>query len=321
MSFLVSASYRVARGPKPSPSWLGSSASDSWSRLLRSIRRRGLVRLLFLVGVAAASGSLPACQSELPKAKGALAYTDNARRLYERALRAAEDKNWENATRMFNDVRREYSYSRYARLSELRLADLNYDQGKLAEATSAYKAFVHDYPNDPEVPYARFRIAKSEYETVSQSFLLPPLEERDLASVHDALSTIRSYLADFPDAEHAEDLRYMLEVVLGLLARHELYVGRYYLDQDRLDAAAGRANYALENFPRSGLEAEALLLLAEIRMKQKKPEEARQYLEQLLKTYSESPFSVPARKYLQRLGPAEPTASKRQSRAADSARF
>jgi len=54
-------------------------------------------------------------------------------------------------------------------------------------ATAGYKAFIHDYPNDPEIPYARYQVTLTQYNAVSQSFLLlPALEERDLASVNDA---------------------------------------------------------------------------------------------------------------------------------------
>ena len=241
------------------------------------------------------------CAESRP-AQSALDYSENARRDYERGMKALADKNWEAVDQAFNDVRRNYGYSRYARLSELRLSDANYEQEKLPEAISGYKAFVHDYPNDPEVPYARFRIAKAEYESVSQSFLLPPLEERDLASVNDALVTIRGYLEDFPGSEHAEDLRYMLEVVLGLLARHELYVARYYLNEDRLEAASARAAYVLKRYPDSGLEPEALLLLGEIHLKQRDGRKAFASFEQLIARYPESPFSVPARNYLARFG-------------------
>lgn len=242
------------------------------------------------------------CVEQSRKPQSAAEYTENARRDYENAVRALSEKNWEAADQLLNAIRKNYSYTRYARLAELRLADANYEQDKLAEAISAYKAFIHDYPNDPEVPYARFRVAKAEYESVSQSFLLPPLEERDLATVNDALGTIRNYLEDFPNSEHTKDLEYMLEVVVGLLARHELYVARYYLNADRFEAAAARIASAIEKFPDSGLEPEALLLLAEIRLKQKRTKEARELLTRLIRQHPESPFSVPGRKYLSRLG-------------------
>jgi len=241
------------------------------------------------------------CAASEGEAQSALDYTDNARRDYEAALAAYEDKNWELADELLNEVKRKYAYSRYARLAELRLADANFQQEKFAEAIAGYKEFVHDHPNDPEVPYARYRIAKGEYDSVSQSIMLPPLEERDLASVNDALTTLRSYLADYPKSEHTEELRYMLDVVLGLLARHELYVARYYLAEGRFDAAIARCEYALQTLKSSGLEPEGMVLLGEIYLKQKRKKDAREVLNKLLELYPDSAFSIPARNFLAQL--------------------
>ena len=67
----------------------------------------------------------------------------------------------------------------------------------------------------------------------------------------------------------------MLEVVTGLLARHELYVARFYLDRDNFDAAVARCEYALTNYSGLGLEPEALVLLGETYLKMKETEKAR----------------------------------------------
>jgi outer membrane protein assembly factor BamD len=262
-----------------------------------------LPRLVLFVGsVVAALGLISTgCASTEGSAETALDYSDNARRDYEAALEAYEDKNWELADELLNEVKRKYAYSRYARLAELRLADGNFQQEKFAEAISGYKEFVHDHPNDPEVPYARYRIAKAEYDSVSQSIMLPPLEERDLASVNDALITLRNFLSDYPGSEHTEELRYMLDVVLGLLARHELYVARYYLAEGRFDAAIMRCEYALKTLKSSGLEPEGMVLLGEIYMKQKRKKDAREVLNKLLQLYPESAFAVPAKNFLVQL--------------------
>ena len=174
-------------------------ASSSTSRLL-------MLPLALLLLVPALAG----CGPDKP-AQNPLEYTENARREYEEALRAYFDSDWEEAVLLFQEVKRKYGYSRYARLAELRIADAAYHQEKFPEAISGYKAFVHDYPNDAEVPYARYKVAKALFAQSSSSFLLPPLEERDLAAVNDAYATVRAFLADFPNYRHARELEYMLE--------------------------------------------------------------------------------------------------------------
>lgn len=266
----------------------------------RSLGRSPLPRLAIVGLLLGCSVAAVGCVTD-SQPQTALDYTDNARKDYETALAAFEDKNWELATELLSDVKRKYAYSRYARLAELRLADANFQQEKFAEAISGYKEFVHDHPNDPEVPYARYRVAKGEFDSVSQSVMLPPLEERDLASVNDALSTLRSYLSDYPASEHGDELHYMLDVVLGLLARHELYVARYYLNTGRFDAATARCEYALRKFKDSGLEPEGLVLLGEIYLKQKRKKDAREVFARLLTEYPESAFAVPAKNFLAQL--------------------
>ena len=285
---------------------LAENATQLWKMKLPTVCRLkqaapglpgGLFAVLCVVGLAAPLASFGCASAEVPP-QSALDYTDNARKDYELALAAFEDKNWQLANELLNEVKRKYAYSRYARLAELRLADASFQQEKFAEAIGSYKEFVHDHPNDPEVPYARYRVAKGEYESVSQSILLPPLEERDLASVNDALATLRNYLSDYPRSEHAEELRYMLDVVLGLLARHELYVARYYLNAGRFEAAVMRCEYALKNLKSSRLEPEAMVLLGEIYLKQKRRKDAREVLNRLLSDYPESAFAVPAKNFL-----------------------
>jgi len=252
--------------------------------------------VLFLLGT-----SLPACGKTKPAASP-LEYSENAKREYERALKVYFDRDYEEATLLFKEVKRKYGYSRYSRLADLRLADIEFKQEKFAEAISAYKGFVHDYPNDPDVPYARYRIAKSLFEQSAPTLLLPPLEERDLASVNEAYDTIRAFLGDFPNYKHAREMEYMLEVVGGLLARHELYVARFYLNKNNFDAAVARCQYALRTYDRSGLEPEALVLLGETYMKMKKRKKARTVFRQMLSLYPDSAFGIPARGFLRMLG-------------------
>ena len=256
------------------------------------MRLVGKIAVLFALGAVA-----PACGATKPAASP-LAYSENAKIEYDRALKSFFDKDWEEAALLFREVKRKYGYSRYARLADLRLADIEFKQDKFAESISAYKAFIQDYPNDPDVPYARYRVSKALFEQSAPTMLLPPLEERDLANVYDAYDTIRAFLGDFPHYKRARELEYMLEMVAGLLARHELYVARFYLARGNFPAAVARCQYALRTYEGSGLEAEAMLLLAETYMKMHKRKKARTVLRQLLSLYPESAFGVPAEGFL-----------------------
>lgn len=260
---------------------------------MRRFLTSGLVAL-----VSASTLLVPAGCAKPPAAESPLRYAENAKRAYDAALLAYFDRDWEYAVQLFNDVKRKYGYSRYARLAELRLADIAFQQEKFPEAAGMYKTFVTDYPNDPEVPYARYRIARSEFVQAGGSSLLPPLEERDLASIRDAHTSLRALVADYPDSKQAAEVRYMLEVVTGILSRHELYVARFYLNRNNFDAAIARCQFTLRTFQDSGLEPEALVLLGETYLKMHQTTKARATFELVLQKYPESAFTVPARKFL-----------------------
>ncbi|HYQ03883.1 MAG TPA: outer membrane protein assembly factor BamD [Polyangiaceae bacterium] len=277
-------------------------ASTSKRRSKTGGPRRGLPSsaLGAILGAALLGPALVGCEQEY-RPVSAFDYSEKAKKDYEAAMDDFDSKNWEAARQKLSEVKRNYGYSRYARLAELRLADADYEQDKFAEATAGYKAFVHDYPNDPEIPYARYKVTMTQYDAVSASFLLPPLEERDLAYVNDAHASIRAFLNDYPNSEHAPQLAYMQSVVTGLLARHELYVARFYLGRDKFPAAIARIQYSLRSYPNSGLEPEGLVMLAEVYLKTKEREKARVVLELVLSRFPTSPFVVPAKNYLDRL--------------------
>jgi outer membrane protein assembly factor BamD len=264
------------------------------------------MRVRTIIAGASLALALGGCAGEQRVAASPLHYTENARKAYDQALVAYFDRDWELANQLFGDVKRKFGYSRYARLAELRLADIAYHQEKFAEAVGMYKSFVSDYPNDPEISYARYKIAKSEFTQSGASVLLPPLEERDLSNVRDAHVALRALIADFPESAHGVELGYMLEVVTGLLVRHELYVARFYLNRDGFEAAVARCQYALSNYQDSGLEPEALVLLGETYLKMKETDKARSSFQLVLDKYPASSFTVPAKHFLTRMAREKP---------------
>jgi outer membrane protein assembly factor BamD len=229
-------------------------------------------------------------------------YAEDARKAYEKGLESFLDRDFEEARVMMAEVKRKYAYSRYARLAELRLADIDFEQEKFSSAITSYRAFVHDHRTDESVAYARFRICKGLYAQISDTILLPPLEERDQGAASDAYRELNSFLLDVPESKWRKEAQFMLVMVTGRLVRHELYVARYYLGHDNFEAAASRIQYSLRQYDGSGLEPEGMVLLAETYMKMKKRDEARQVLEQLLAVYPASAFTVPARRFLADLG-------------------
>jgi outer membrane protein assembly factor BamD len=264
---------------------------------------------LILVCAALSLGGI-ACSK--PEAKTALGYTADAKRAYEEALEEFKAHNWLEAAHLMREVKRKYSYSKYAKLAELRLCDADYEQEKFPDAIRCYRTFIHDHRSDnEEIAFARSRIAEAEYAQIPDSFLLPAGEERDQAGVLDAYKELRGFLHDYPNAKESEHVRELLAEVTARLVAHELYVARFYLQKDNYDAAIARVEYALRNFSAgiqgptgevvgdSGLEPDALLLLGETYLKMHRYNDARQAFNTILQKYPRSALTNQAKNYIE----------------------
>ncbi len=247
-----------------------------------------------------------------PPPKSPLSYTEDARRAYETAMVEYKDHNWLDAQLLMREVRRKYGYSKYARLAELRLADIDFEQDKFSEASREYKQFIHDHRGEKEeAAYASARIAECEYREINDTLLLPAPEERDQGSVLDAYRELKTFLKDHPDSKDAPRLCGMLEEVTGRLIGHELRVARFYLNRNNYEGTVGRVQYALRNYSTPlhcaasqesasafGGIPEALLLLGETYLKMARREDARDAFEAVLRGFPSTGYAVEAQRYL-----------------------
>lgn len=256
---------------------------------------RNPVPALLLLGL----GSIAACGAG--QAPRALSYGENARRSYENAFQAYEDRDCLTADPLFRRIRREYPYSRYAALSELRIADCHLIQNHYTESIRAYRSFVRHRPAHAQVPYARFKIAESYYRQIpSDFFLSPPAHERDQSPTRNALRQLRRFLLDHPESEFADEARDMVRGALTQLARHELYVAEFYLGRDHPRAAVGRLRRLLDVYEGSGVEPQALLLLGRVFLHMREVRDARRSFEELVERFPESGYAEQAREFLRR---------------------
>jgi outer membrane protein assembly factor BamD len=232
-----------------------------------------------------------------------LSYGDNAREAYAAAMDDFRDEDCLEAEPAFRRVRREYPFSRYAPLAELRVADCLFIQQKLPEAIAAYRRFVRNRPSHPEVPYARFKIAESYFEQIPDDWLLaPPAHERDQGPTREALRQLRRFILDFPEDERVQHANELARQALALLARHELYAAEFYLNRDHPQAAIGRLRTLLTAYEGSGVEPEAMLLLGRVFLEMRDRAEARRTFQQLIERYPSSGYAEQARAYLSELG-------------------
>ncbi len=231
----------------------------------------------------------------------ALSYGENARRGYENAFRAFQDRDCLTADPLFRRIRREYPYSRYAALAELRVADCHLIQNQFSEAITAYRSFVRHRPAHSDVAYAHYKIAEAYFRQIpGEFFLSPPPHQRDQSPTRQALRELRTFILDYPESEYVDEARTMVRDALTQLARHELYVAEFYLGRDRPRAAIGRLRHLLSVFEGSSVEPQALLLLGRVYLHMREVSDARRTFEELVERFPESGYAEQARSFLQR---------------------
>lgn len=232
-----------------------------------------------------------------------LAYADQAQAAYADALEDYFDDDCMVAEPAFLEVRRNYPYSRFAALSELRAADCMMNQAKYPEAIQSYQRFVRYHPSHAEVPYARFQIGRANYAQMPSEWLLsPPAYERDQRFTHDAVRLLRRFILDFPAHPLVGKAQEMVGDCIRMLAAHELYVANFYFEREVPEAAVGRLETLLRSYAGSGYEAEALLLLGRSYAQLSQNAQAKEAYLELLSRYPDSEEAPQARKWVSALG-------------------
>lgn len=259
---------------------------------------RWFLAFLLVLGVACGGGS-----GTGKTGKSLLKPDDDARTAYERALLNFRRGDCLNAEPTFREIRREFPYSRFAALAELRIGDCQFKNEAYPEAIQTYRQFVRIRPSHKEIPYARFRIAEGYYNQIPGGwFMTPPAHERDQTAARDALIQLRRFVVDYPNDQRIPDANKLMERCMSMLAAHEFYVARFYLARDAYRGVISRLRGLLAAYPGSGVEPKALLLLGQVYLRTDEVEAARDALSELVQRFPESSEAEKAQTILRKMG-------------------
>jgi outer membrane protein assembly factor BamD len=206
------------------------------------------------------------------------------------------------ATQLFKDIKTKYPYSRYTALAELRLVDMDYQAGKYIEAIEGYRLFLRFHPYHAQADWAYFYMAEALFHQIPASFwLMPPVEEKDLTSTHEAQQAYEEWLRRYPKHRWRNHVEKRLAHCATQLAAHELYVAQYYLKHRYFKAAQKRAEYMLHHYPKAETVDDALWVLAQAHLGIGSAPEAAILAERLVKQYPQSRHHKDASAFLERI--------------------
>lgn len=186
---------------------------------------------------------------------------EEALALYTAGLKELRRGTFAEARKAFEDVRSRYPYSPHAALAELGEADAYFREARYIEAADAYRTFIRFHPSHPEVAYAAFEAAESQFAQLPQEWwFMPPVAEKDPGILHQTIDAYSEFLRRFPDGRNAVRAQKNCDLCRQKLAEHELYVARFYHRRKLWAGARERALNLLDDYPKLATTPAALWL-------------------------------------------------------------
>lgn len=176
--------------------------------------------------------------------------------LYNQAADALDDERYMEAKRVFEDVERQYPYSKWATKAKLMAAYAAYEADRYDEAILALERFIELHPGNEDIDYAHYLRALAYYEQISDV-------ARDQAMTEMALRSFSTLIKRFPNSEFTRDAKLKRDLTLDHLAGKEMEIGRYYLNRGQVNAALNRFRTVIEDYQTTTHVPEALHRLVE----------------------------------------------------------
>lgn len=188
----------------------------------------------------------------------------SAKQIYERGKTAAQAKNYSQAIEDFDALEARYPYGEWSEKGQLALIHAYANGKEEASALAAADRFIRMHPRHPNVDYAYYMKGVINFDdNFTLAFRAMPLDRslRDSQYAQEGFDSFKTLIEKFPKSRYAADARKRMILLREQLANHELHIAEYYERQGASLAAANRAGYLINQFPRTAAVPKALLIM------------------------------------------------------------
>lgn len=186
--------------------------------------------------------------------------------LYDIGREALDAGHYETAIRQYQELSSRFPFGEHAQQAQLDMAYAYYRSGDPDLAIATAEQFIRNFPRHPDIDYAYYLRGLANFGQTSgmmDRLLDHDPAARDPRSALDSFRHFGELVRRFPESRYAADAAQRMVYLRNYLARHELHVADYYMRRGAYVAAANRARYVIETFPRTPSIPDALALLAE----------------------------------------------------------
>ncbi|MBN8827575.1 MAG: outer membrane protein assembly factor BamD [Sphingobacteriia bacterium] len=208
---------------------------------------------------------------------------ESAEALYTEAVVELNKKEIAKASELFEQLEKEFPYSKWAIKGQLMYAYLQYAQNNFAASIASLERFLQLYPLHQNADYAYYLIALNNYDQINNA-------GRDQQDTYKALNSLEEVINRFPDSPYAKDAKVKLDLVHEHLAAQEMSVGRFYLKKNNIIGALNRFKTVVDRFNKTIHVAEALFRLTEIYYSMGLVNEAQKYASILGYNFPHNPW-------------------------------
>lgn len=218
----------------------------------------------------------------------------SAQQIYERGKKATQKGNDTQAIEDFDALEARYPYGEYTDKGQLALISAYTNNEEYGSALATADRFIKMHPRHPHVDFAYYMKGVINYKD-NFTFLFRnfPIDRsmRSSQYAQKSFDDFKTLLEKFPNSRYSPDARKRMILLREQLAEHELHIAQYYVGQGADLAAANRAAYIVNQFPRTEAAPKALLIMhnsyASMGLKQQS-NEAMQMLQQNYPDYHQT---------------------------------
>ena len=184
--------------------------------------------------------------------------------IYAQGKEFLDVEDYPNSIKYFDILEARYPFGKYSTQAMLDLAYAAYQSNLKDEAIVNCDRFIRLYPNHPNVSYAYYLRALSNFDKdrnfITEIFAQDP-SKYDVTKLRQSFDDFTIVVNKFPKSKYAKDSRNRLIYIKNMIAENELYIAKYYSKRSAHVAAIERVKYMLKNYSGTPSSEEGLLVM------------------------------------------------------------
>ena len=188
----------------------------------------------------------------------------SAAEIYAQGKEFLDVEDYPNSIKYFDILEARYPFGKYSTQAMLDLAYAAYQSNLKDEAIVNCDRFIRLYPNHPNVSYAYYLRALSNFDKdrnfITEIFAQDP-SKYDVTKLRQSFDDFTIVINKFPKSQYAKDSRNRLIYIKNMIAENELYIAKYYSKRSAHVAAIERVKYMLKNYSGTPSSEEGLLVM------------------------------------------------------------